>query len=104
MIFYQISWNIMNVSLLILTQTSASNQKTFLDFWANFGGETVISMTRQANQTGQILPAILTAGLEQTPGTGAEDKMSSQLAGSYSFSCAGAAVAGWHQENAKNSR
>lgn len=64
----------------------------------------VISMTWQASQIGQILSAILTAGMEQTPGTGAEDKMSSQLAGSYSFSCAGAAVAGWHQENAKNSR
>lgn len=64
----------------------------------------VISMTGQANQTGQILPAILTAGTEPTPGTGAEDKMSSQLAGSYSFPCVCAAVAGWHQENAKNTR
>lgn len=45
----------------------------------------VISMTRQANQTGQILLAILTAGTEQTPGTGAEDKMSSQLAGAIHF-------------------
>lgn len=73
-------------------EPSVSNQKTFLCFWTNFRGEIVISMTWQANQAGHILPAILTTGTEQAPGTGAEDKRSCQLAWSYSFSCAGAAV------------